>query len=94
MKILKKYGAPQQDLLTFYSTVIRSTLEYGAQVWHGNLTLEQSKDIERIEKRAIRIIHPQYEYNQALFVSNLKSLKERKDDLCVGLVKNNAASYT
>ena len=32
-------------------------------VW--NLTLEQSKDIERIEKRAIRIIHPQYEYNQA-----------------------------
>ena len=35
LKILKKYGAPQQDLLTFYSTVKRSTLEYGAQVWHG-----------------------------------------------------------
>ena len=55
-------------------------------VW--NLTLEQSKDIERIEKRAIRIIHPQYEYNQALVVSNLKTLKERRDDLCVGLIKN------
>ena len=52
-----------------------------------NLTLEQSKDIERIEKRAIRIIHPQYEYNQALVVSNLKTLKERRDDLCVGLIK-------
>ena len=53
-----------------------------------NLTLEQSKDIERIEKRAIRIIHPQYEYNQALVESNLKTLKERRDDLCVGLIKN------
>ena len=37
LKILKKYGAPQQDLLIFYSTVIRSTLEYGSQVWHGTL---------------------------------------------------------
>ena len=53
-----------------------------------NLTLQQSKDIERIEKLAIRIIHRQYEYNQALFVSNLKTLKERRDDLCVGLIKN------
>ena len=53
-----------------------------------NLTLEQSRDIERIEKRAIRIIHPQYEYNQALVVSNLKTLKERRDDLCVGLIKH------
>ena len=35
LKILKKYGDPQQDLLPFYSTVIRSTLKYGAQVWHG-----------------------------------------------------------
>ena len=46
-----------------------------------NLTLQQSKDIERIEKRAIRIIHPQYEYHQALVVSNLKFLKDRRDDL-------------
>ena len=50
-----------------------------------NLTLEQSKDIERIEKRAIRIIHLQYEHNQALVVSNLKTLKEGRDDLCVDL---------
>ena len=41
-----------------------------------NLTLQQSKHIERIEKRSIRIIHPQYEYNQALAVSNLKILKD------------------
>ena len=53
-----------------------------------NFTLEQSKGIERIEKRAIIIIHPQYEYNKALVVSNLKTLKERRDDLCIGLIKN------
>ena len=53
-----------------------------------NFTLEQSKGIERIEKRAIIIIHPKYEYNKALVVSNLKSLKERRDDLCEGFIKN------
>jgi hypothetical protein len=38
LKILKNYGACKEDLKSFYCAVIRSTLEYGAQVWHGNLT--------------------------------------------------------
>ena len=29
------------DLKTFYCCVIRSTLEYGAQLWNGNLTQAQ-----------------------------------------------------
>ena len=43
--MLKGYGAPKQDLKAFYMAVIRSTLEYCAQIWHGNLTKEQSTDI-------------------------------------------------
>jgi hypothetical protein len=27
--------------------------QYGAQVWHGNLTQDQSNNIERIQKRAL-----------------------------------------
>ena len=38
LKVLKSYGAARNDLKTFYCCVIRSTLEYGAQVWNGNLT--------------------------------------------------------
>ena len=65
-KVLKGYCAPKNDLKTFYCCVIRSTLEYGAQVWNGNLTQAQRNDIERVQKRALRIIIPGYEYNRAL----------------------------
>jgi hypothetical protein len=33
LKVLKGYGAPKNDLKTFYCCVIRSTLEYGAQIY-------------------------------------------------------------
>ena len=70
------------DLL-FYRYKINTRIRSPNMAW--NLTLEQTKDSERIEKRAIRIIHLQYEHNQALVVSNLKTLKEGRDDLCVDL---------
>ena len=57
-KVLRSYGAPEKDLMAFYTSVIRSVLEYGAQVWHGSLTGEQCYDIERIQKRALRIMYP------------------------------------
>ena len=66
LKILKNYGACKNELKSSYYAVIRSTLEYGAQVWHGNLTQEQCNNIERIQKRALRIIHPEHKYNEAL----------------------------
>ena len=66
MKVLKGYGAPKNDLTTLYCCVIRSNLGFGAQVWNGNLTQAQRNDIERVQKRALRIIVPEYEYNCAL----------------------------
>jgi hypothetical protein len=36
LKIHKNYGAWKDYLNSFYCAVIRSTLEYGAQVWLGN----------------------------------------------------------
>ena len=35
MKILKSYNTPKEALKTFYVAVVRSVLEYGAQVWNG-----------------------------------------------------------
>ncbi len=67
--------------------VIRSVLEYGAQIWNGSLTSVQSNDIERIKKRALKIIYPGTSYEHALRQSNLKTLKDRRDDMCVGLIK-------
>ena len=54
-----QYKAPKDALKRFYIAVVRSAFEYGAQVWNGNLTKEQVKDIERIQKRAMKIICPE-----------------------------------
>ena len=88
LKILKNYGACKDDLKSFYCAFIRSTFEYGAQVWHGNLTQDQSNNIEIIQKRALRIICPGKDYNEALIESKLIPLKERRKHLCIDLIRN------
>ena len=56
LKILKGYNAPREDMKIFHLSAIRSILEYGTKIWHGILTEEQSKDIERIQRRGMKII--------------------------------------
>ena len=55
LKVLKSYGASTSDMKNFYIAVIRPTLEYGAQVWNGGITKDQSNETERIQKRALEI---------------------------------------
>ncbi len=88
LRKLKYYVASKEDLKSFYCATIRSVVEYGAQLCHGNLTNEQHGAIERIQKRALRIIYPGLEYDEALDESKLKSLKhvQRRNDLCVDLI--------
>ena len=58
--------------------IIRSVLEYACAVWHSGLTAEQSNDLERVQKRCMRIIYPQLSYSEALFVSGLERLDLRR----------------
>jgi hypothetical protein len=82
------YNAPIEDLKAFYTSVIRSTLEYCPHIWHGNLTNEQTRDIERIQKRALRIMLPELSYEEALVKCNLKTLEGRRQDMCINLIKS------
>ena len=66
LKVLKRYHSPVNDMKRFYTAVIRSILEYGAQVWNGSLTKDQSNNIERIQKRALGIIYSEYDYDRVL----------------------------
>lgn len=88
LKVLKKYGAPTQDLLQFYCSVIRSTLEYGDVLWHGGLTNSQSENIERIQKRAFRTILPDVDYIQALNQLKVKTLRDKRERHCIDLIVN------
>ena len=88
LKTLKGYNAPREDLKIFYISAIRSIVEFGAQIWHGGLTQEQSKDIERIQRRAMKIICPRKTYKQALTECGLHTLEYRRDIMCVNLIKD------
>ena len=54
LKVLKSYGASTSDMKNFYIAVFRPTLEDGVQVWNGGITKDKSKEIERIQKRALK----------------------------------------
>ena len=77
LKVLKSYGASTSDMKNFYMAVIRPTLEYGAQVWNGGITKDQSNEIERIQKRALKIIYKDDDYDKCLQTAELVSLKKR-----------------
>ena len=88
LKILKGYNAPREDLKTFYISAIRSILEYGTKIWHGSLTEEQSKDIERIQRRVMKIICPEKTYEQALIECGMETLENRREKMCIKLIND------
>ena len=88
LKILIGYNAPREDLKTFYISAIRSILEYGTEIWHGSLTEEQSKDIERIQRRGMKIICPEKTYEQTLIECGMETLENRRGKMCIKLIND------
>jgi len=83
LKQLNRAGAPIRDLLHFYTAIVQPVLEYACPVWHSGLTAGQSKAVENIQKRAIRIIYGEGDYKTALIVTGVDSLKNRRKILMV-----------
>jgi hypothetical protein len=50
-----------------YKVVLYICNYRSVQVWHSSLTGEQCQDIEKIQRRELRIIYPEMTYNEALF---------------------------
>ena len=59
-------------------------------VWHSSLTKKNASDLERVQKAAIRVIlKDKYQnYSDALSTLKLKSLEDRRDELCLKFAKN------
>ena len=92
MELLRKvasFGTSMEEKRNIYILYIRSILEQSCVVWHSSLTDENEKDLERIQKSAVRIIlgkdFSNYEY--ALVKTNLESLKDRREELCIHFAK-------
>ena len=80
--LLKRAGRPPNDIVSVYKAIIRSVLEYASEVWHPALTVEQSNQLEHIQKRSLYIAHPDLDYDDALCEYNLDTLKQRRINKC------------
>ena len=78
---LVRAGMSANDIIIVYCSIIRSALEYACPVWHPGLTKAQSDDLERVQRRCLKIIFPDLTYSDALFVSNLDELSVRRENL-------------
>ena len=77
------------DLKNIYLTFIRSVVEQSAVVWHSSLTKRNRKDLERIQKVAVRIIMGKSftNYKEGLKELKLDTLEKRRTILSLRFAK-------
>ena len=86
LRKLKKAGLSDKDLVTIYSSFIRSRIEYASPAW-STLTQGQSDLIESIQRRALRILLPEMSYQDALNYTGLKKLSTRRHNSCEQFIR-------
>ena len=81
----RKFQFSVRTLLILYIWYIRTTLEYASPVWHPGLTTQHHQQIERVQKRCLRIIlgRNYVGYREALERLNIASLFDRREQLCL-----------
>jgi hypothetical protein len=92
MLILQKlyeFNLPIEEMVNIYILFIRSVVEYCCVVWHSSITEEENRNIERVQKIALRIIlNDDYsDYSSALELSGLETLRNRRTQLSYNFAK-------
>ncbi len=87
IKLLKRAGITPEEQVKVYLSIIRPTMEYACQVWHPGLTQHQSDQLETVQRRVLRVIHPHMTYDEALSECKVPFLKTRRDQMCQTLFK-------
>ena len=83
IRVLGQAGVPPQELMLIYISLIRSLLKYCCPVWHTSLPQYLSDSVERIQKRAFRIMCTDLSYKEALKQLRCSTLYERREDICI-----------
>ena len=88
---LKRANIPLKDLVLFYVTCIRSVIDYGTSVIYYSLPKYLLSELERLQKRAMRIICPNTNYEDALITCGLEPLSVHHEHICIKLFQTVAA---
>ena len=82
LRQLKRADVEESSLLQFYTACIRSILEYGCQVLHSSLPDYLSMDLERVQRRALKIRYPELNLKEAIKQAKMPTtLKNRREKL-------------
>ena len=79
---LKRAKVPPKDLSLFYVTFIRSVLDNGVLSYFNSLLKYLKYEFTRVEKRAISIILPGYDYRAGLDKLGLSTVELHHQQLC------------
>jgi hypothetical protein len=84
LRRLRILGASVETLVDIYKLFVRSHLEFCAPLWSGDLSTKNKRDLERVQKVAMKIIlGPRFvSYEDALAVLEEETLEERRIGLC------------
>ena len=91
---MKLSGLTQAQMIDAYCKEVRSLLELAVPVWHSGITLEQSVQIERVQKSALSVILGQkyLSYENAIEMTGIQRLSIRREKICIKFVKKNIKS--
>ena len=82
---LKRAKVTRADLGLFYSSCIRSVMDYAVPAFHFSFPKYLMQELERIQKRAMPIIRPGVSCHEALVIMNFKELATHHDEICESL---------
>ena len=82
IRVQKRNGVPITDLKHICTALIRSVLEYCTPVWHTLILTFLSDELEKVQRRALRILHPDKHYSEALILTDCPVLSDKRANLC------------
>ena len=86
--LFKRARVESHHLVKIYTSLVRSVVEYACQVWHTSLTKQQTKQLESIQRRAMRIIFRNVSYAEAIVTAGIPTLADLREILCRTLFAN------
>jgi hypothetical protein len=81
LKLLKRCSVSVDDLLHYYKSVIRPTIEYACPVWQSGLTNDQRDRLESLQRRALKLISNSYDYELYCVIYDIEPIAVRLDNL-------------
>ena len=84
LRHLRSLGFNSEELIRVYTTVVRPTTEYGAAVFHSQMTDEQEEELERLQNQALKCIYGIGKSARKLReLFGLDTLRARREEICL-----------